>query len=149
MEIRTEFIEIETRGHSDIVDVTPRVHDLLARTGLQEGQVTVFASGSTAEILSSDTFDSDSRIEIYGRSGTMVCRDTLSDSGGGRVCYGGKTFDYDPQALYVEEMRDFTEAVERGGLRRNRLGGDVHPASGAAERAARAENACRYPRKRS
>jgi secondary thiamine-phosphate synthase enzyme len=50
MEIRTGFIEIETRGHSDIIDVTPQVRDLLIESGLKEGQVTVFASGSTAGV---------------------------------------------------------------------------------------------------
>lgn len=50
MEIRTEFIEIQTKGHSDIVDVTPQVHDLVSQSGLTEGQVTVFASGSTAGV---------------------------------------------------------------------------------------------------
>jgi len=50
MEIRTEFIAIETKGHSDIIDVTPHVRDLLTQSGLKEGQVTVFASGSTAGV---------------------------------------------------------------------------------------------------
>jgi secondary thiamine-phosphate synthase enzyme len=50
MEIKTEFIEISTRGHSDIVDITVRIQDLLARSGLKEGQITVFASGSTAAV---------------------------------------------------------------------------------------------------
>jgi secondary thiamine-phosphate synthase enzyme len=50
MEIKTEFIEISTRGHSDIVDITVQVQDLLTRSGLKEGQITVFASGSTAAV---------------------------------------------------------------------------------------------------
>jgi secondary thiamine-phosphate synthase enzyme len=50
MEIKTEFIEISTRGHSDIVDITVQVQDLLTGSGLKEGQITVFASGSTAAV---------------------------------------------------------------------------------------------------
>lgn len=50
MKIQTEFIEISTKGHSDIVDVTPEVRNILRDSGLQEGQVTVFASGSTAAV---------------------------------------------------------------------------------------------------
>ncbi|HDQ44794.1 MAG TPA: YjbQ family protein [bacterium] len=50
MKIHTGFAEIETRGHSDIADITPRVAEILSESGLREGQVTVFASGSTAGI---------------------------------------------------------------------------------------------------
>ena len=50
MEIKTEFIELSTRGHSDIVDITDQVQDILVGSGLKEGQITVFASGSTAAI---------------------------------------------------------------------------------------------------
>lgn len=50
MTIKTGFVEISTRGHSDIVDITPQVNDILSQSGLQEGQVTVFASGSTAGV---------------------------------------------------------------------------------------------------
>ena len=52
MTIRTEFVEISSRGHSDIIDVTDQVRQMLSRSGLQEGQVTVFASGSTAGVTS-------------------------------------------------------------------------------------------------
>jgi secondary thiamine-phosphate synthase enzyme len=50
MAIKTGFVEISTRGHSDIVDITPQVNEILSQSGLQEGQVTVFASGSTAGV---------------------------------------------------------------------------------------------------
>ena len=50
MQILTKFIEISSKGHSDIIDLTPDVHRHLNASGLQEGQVTVFASGSTAAI---------------------------------------------------------------------------------------------------
>lgn len=50
MKIITDSIEISTRGHTDIVDVTPQVRDVLFRCGLQEGRLTVFISGSTAGV---------------------------------------------------------------------------------------------------
>lgn len=52
MTIKTEFIEISSKGHSDIIDVTEHVRSLLNKSGLLEGQVTVFASGSTAGVTS-------------------------------------------------------------------------------------------------
>lgn len=50
MHVLTEFIDVSTKGHSDIIDLTSEVSHHLQESGLQEGQVTVFASGSTAAI---------------------------------------------------------------------------------------------------
>jgi len=50
MRVITDYIEISTRGHNDIVDVTPQVGEVLGRSGLQDGQLTVFISGSTAGV---------------------------------------------------------------------------------------------------
>ena len=50
MKIVTDTIEVSTKGYSDIVDLTGDVQDVLSRTGLKEGQLTVFVSGSTAAV---------------------------------------------------------------------------------------------------
>ncbi|MBN2105432.1 YjbQ family protein [bacterium] len=50
MQIKTEYIQISTKGHSDMVDVTPQVNDILSESGMKEGQVTVFATGATAAV---------------------------------------------------------------------------------------------------
>ncbi|MFH1940865.1 MAG: secondary thiamine-phosphate synthase enzyme YjbQ [bacterium] len=50
MRVVTDFIEISTEGHTDIVDVTPQVMEVLESSGLKDGQLTVFVSGSTAGI---------------------------------------------------------------------------------------------------
>lgn len=47
MEILTKEIFVKTKGFNDILDITVQVHDLLTESGLTEGQVTVFVSGST------------------------------------------------------------------------------------------------------
>ncbi len=52
MEIKTDSFEIATRGHTDILDVTPQVRKCLADCGFTEGSLTVFVSGSTAGITS-------------------------------------------------------------------------------------------------
>lgn len=52
MKVITGYVEISTRGHNDIIDVTPGVRDVLSQSGLKEGQATVFASGSTAGVTS-------------------------------------------------------------------------------------------------
>ena len=48
--IRTIQIELQTRGHCDVKDVTPALQDALTKTGFKEGQATVFVSGSTAGV---------------------------------------------------------------------------------------------------
>jgi secondary thiamine-phosphate synthase enzyme len=48
--ISTLQIEIQTRGHCDVKDVTKLVQQALSKSGLQEGQATVFVAGSTAGV---------------------------------------------------------------------------------------------------
>ncbi len=50
MKVITDFIDISTRGDSDVVDITAQVEEAILRNNMTEGQVTVFVSGSTAGI---------------------------------------------------------------------------------------------------
>ncbi len=50
MKVLTDYIEIDTKGHTDIVDITHQVYQILEKSGLKEGQITVFISGSTAGV---------------------------------------------------------------------------------------------------
>ena len=44
----TDRLELETRGESEVVDVTGRVQGLVEKHGFGEGQALVFVPGSTA-----------------------------------------------------------------------------------------------------
>lgn len=46
----TSRISLQTRGHCDIIDITPQVEQHLAGVEVDSGAVTVFVSGSTAGI---------------------------------------------------------------------------------------------------
>jgi secondary thiamine-phosphate synthase enzyme len=48
--IRTIQMELETRGHCDVQDVTSALREALAQSGIKEGQATVFVAGSTAGV---------------------------------------------------------------------------------------------------
>jgi secondary thiamine-phosphate synthase enzyme len=50
MEILTEIIQFNTRGHTDIVNLTEEIEALLLKTELVEGSLTVFSIGSTTGI---------------------------------------------------------------------------------------------------
>jgi len=46
----TKKISLQSKGHSDIVDITPEVQKQLAEANISEGTVTLFVTGSTAGI---------------------------------------------------------------------------------------------------
>ncbi|NQS98949.1 MAG: YjbQ family protein [candidate division Zixibacteria bacterium] len=50
MTIITEYIHFNTKGFTDIIDITPEVKSLLNKHRLKDGQVTVFVGGSTGGI---------------------------------------------------------------------------------------------------
>jgi secondary thiamine-phosphate synthase enzyme len=54
MEILTKEIFVKTKGFNDILDITGQVHKLLTESGLTEGQVTVFVSGSTGGLTTTE-----------------------------------------------------------------------------------------------
>ena len=47
LKLATDYIELETSGHTEIVDITDRVHQKLFVTGLTEGIANMFSVGST------------------------------------------------------------------------------------------------------
>ena len=45
--MRTERLELETRGEAEMIDITDKVAHLILNSGLKEGQVLIFCVGST------------------------------------------------------------------------------------------------------
>ena len=48
--IVTKKISLQTKGHCDIIDITPQVEQQVAEAKINSGIVTIFISGSTAGI---------------------------------------------------------------------------------------------------
>ena len=48
--IVTERISLQTKGHCDIIDITPQVEQQIAKVKVDSGTVTLFVTGSTAGI---------------------------------------------------------------------------------------------------
>ncbi|MCB2154664.1 secondary thiamine-phosphate synthase enzyme YjbQ [bacterium] len=48
--IVTDQIEVQTNGMTDILDLTPRVRERLMKSGMCEGNVTIFVPGATAGV---------------------------------------------------------------------------------------------------
>mgnify|MGYP001576085481 CR=1 FL=1 len=54
MEVITEQLSISTRGNSELTDMTKQIASLLSKHKLQEGNATVFVSGSTASVTTTE-----------------------------------------------------------------------------------------------
>jgi secondary thiamine-phosphate synthase enzyme len=50
IDLSTHIIELETQGHTHIIDITNKVQETLSKEGYEEGQVLIAAMGSTAGI---------------------------------------------------------------------------------------------------
>jgi secondary thiamine-phosphate synthase enzyme len=50
MALETDGFTVQTKGDSDIVDLTDRVQEVVSRHRFREGQALVFVSGSTAGV---------------------------------------------------------------------------------------------------
>jgi secondary thiamine-phosphate synthase enzyme len=48
--ITSNTLEIQTAGHGEVIDITPRVTEIVTQSKLNDGIVTVFVTGSTAGI---------------------------------------------------------------------------------------------------
>jgi len=98
---------VEVRG----VTAQPRYrgpHDETAVVALR------FASGATAEILSSVLFRAPRRVELYTTGATAVCEDTLGPHGGGTITIDGNPLAFERVDPYEGELADFVRAVRTG-----------------------------------
>ena len=50
MKIFTAKLTQKTQGFCDIIDITPKVRDVIEKENIQRGQATLFVSGSTAAL---------------------------------------------------------------------------------------------------
>ena len=50
MHIQTKRFQISTKGNTDIIDLTPRLTEIIEPSSMTDGQVTVFVPGSTAGV---------------------------------------------------------------------------------------------------
>lgn len=50
MPVKTDYITVKTEGNRDVVDLTPRLREILGCSGVSDGIAVVFAPGSTAAV---------------------------------------------------------------------------------------------------
>ena len=54
MAVETHRIRVETRGGSEVLDLTPRLMEILGRSKIADGVATLFVVGSTAGITTTE-----------------------------------------------------------------------------------------------
>ena len=52
-----ELIKLQTSTRETLVDITPRVRDLVRRSGVRDGLVAVYSQGATAAIMIQENWD--------------------------------------------------------------------------------------------
>jgi secondary thiamine-phosphate synthase enzyme len=52
--VKTKKLRVETKGNCDIVNITEKIADFVAKSGIFEGTVTVFNVGSTGAITTTE-----------------------------------------------------------------------------------------------
>ncbi len=87
--VKTETLEISTKGNCHIVDITGDVQQAVSQSGLADGTVTVFNIGSTASITTIEyepglvNFDINAALEkIAPESGRYEHEETWHDDNG-------------------------------------------------------------------
>jgi secondary thiamine-phosphate synthase enzyme len=52
--VKTEEIEVKTRGNTDVINITDTVAQMVAQSGLEDGVATLFNVGSTAGLTTTE-----------------------------------------------------------------------------------------------
>ncbi|NQV73740.1 Gfo/Idh/MocA family oxidoreductase [bacterium] len=74
----------------------------------------LFESGATAEICVSVQFESDSRIEVYGDTGSVRMEATMGRHGQGDIYINKEPFPFEPVSPFTGELNNFIECVRNG-----------------------------------
>ena len=74
MKLITSYVTLNTKGNTDIIDITGKVQQQLDKSNIKEGQITLFVQGSTGGLttmeyesnLSNDIKDLFEKINLKG-----------------------------------------------------------------------------------
>ena len=59
-----EIIELATSARETLVDITARVADVVRRSGIQDGIISVYAQGATAAIMIQENWDESVQTDV-------------------------------------------------------------------------------------
>jgi secondary thiamine-phosphate synthase enzyme len=59
-----EVIRIQTHSREALMDITPRVEDVVRRSGVRDGLVSVYAQGATAAVMIQENWDESVQTDV-------------------------------------------------------------------------------------
>lgn len=103
---------IEARSvRGQLVPANPGGHDVTSAVHLR------FASGATADIISSVAFRAPRVVEILGTKGHVHCLDTLGARGAGKIVLNGEPLSFEALDPYAAELAHFVQTLRQGNLK--------------------------------
>lgn len=69
-----ELVTIETRAREELVDITARVQDVVERSGVRDGLVSVYAQGATAAIMIQENWDDSVQTDVVHLLAKLIPR---------------------------------------------------------------------------
>lgn len=105
---------VPTQG--EIVDVKTLTSNAKFQSPHDETSIVAmrFESGATAEICVSVQFESDSRIEIYGETGSVRMEATMGRHGQGDIFLNKEPFPFHPVSPFTGELSNFIDCIRNG-----------------------------------
>ena len=69
-----DIIRLATGAREVLVDITPQVKQIVARSGISDGLVTVYAQGATAAVMIQENWDDSVQIDVVELLRQMIPR---------------------------------------------------------------------------
>lgn len=67
-----ETIQLATHSRETLVDITDQVNDIVARSGIREGLVNVYAQGATAAVMIQENWDESVQTDVVNLLRQMI-----------------------------------------------------------------------------
>jgi secondary thiamine-phosphate synthase enzyme len=69
-----EFISISTHKREELVDITPRVNEVVHSSGIRNGLVSIYAQGATAAVMIQENWDASVQKDVIHLLQQMIPR---------------------------------------------------------------------------
>jgi secondary thiamine-phosphate synthase enzyme len=69
-----EVIRIQTHSREALMDITPRVEDVVRRSGVRDGLVSVYAQGATAAVMIQENWDESVQTDVVELLRKLITR---------------------------------------------------------------------------
>ncbi|MBI4081752.1 MAG: YjbQ family protein [Candidatus Lambdaproteobacteria bacterium] len=68
------LIRVETHRREELIDITPRVHELVRQSGVRQGIVSLYAQGATAALMVQENWDPNIPLDVVAFLAKLIPR---------------------------------------------------------------------------